>query len=75
MRFLIDQCAGTLIAAWLRTQGHDVVGARDLGADLGDHVIMGPQAVNLPPFKLHQYLICETFVAMSEFHVLFAASI
>ena len=36
MRFLIDRCAGTLIAAWLRTQSHDVVEARDLGPDPGD---------------------------------------
>ena len=40
MRFLIDRCAGTLIAAWLRTQGHDVVEARDLGADPGDRVLL-----------------------------------
>lgn len=40
MRFLIDRCAGTLIAAWLRTQGHDVVESRELGADPGDRVLL-----------------------------------
>ena len=40
MRFLIDRCAGTLIAAWLRTQSHDVVEARDLGPDPGDRVLL-----------------------------------
>jgi predicted nuclease of predicted toxin-antitoxin system len=33
MRFLIDRCAGTLIAQWLHAQGHDVVEARDRGPD------------------------------------------
>jgi hypothetical protein len=33
MRFLIDRCAGTLIADWLRTQGHDVVESRERGPD------------------------------------------
>lgn len=40
MRFFIDRCAGTLIAAWLRTQGHDVVESRNLGADPGDRVLL-----------------------------------
>ena len=31
MRFLIDRCAGRLIADWLRKQGHDVVESRELG--------------------------------------------
>ena len=35
MRFLIDRCAGTLIAKWLRAQGHDVVESRERGVDPG----------------------------------------
>jgi len=40
MRFLIDRCAGTLIAQWLRTHGHDVVESRELGPDPGDYVLL-----------------------------------
>ena len=40
MRFLIDRCAGTLIADWLRTQGHDVVESREWGPDPGDRVLL-----------------------------------
>jgi predicted nuclease of predicted toxin-antitoxin system len=40
MRFLIDRCAGTHLAAWLRTQGHDVVESRDLGPDPGDRELL-----------------------------------
>jgi predicted nuclease of predicted toxin-antitoxin system len=40
MRFLVDRCAGRLIAEWLRKQGHDVVEARDLGPDPGDRVLL-----------------------------------
>ena len=40
MRFLIDRCAGTLIAEWLRTQGHDVVESRERGRDPGDRVLL-----------------------------------
>jgi predicted nuclease of predicted toxin-antitoxin system len=32
MKFLIDRCAGRLIADWLRQQGHDVVESRELGS-------------------------------------------
>ena len=28
MKFLIDRCAGRLLADWLRQQGHDVVESR-----------------------------------------------
>jgi predicted nuclease of predicted toxin-antitoxin system len=41
MRFLIDRCAGTFIAEWLRTEGHDVVESRERGADPGDRVLLG----------------------------------
>jgi predicted nuclease of predicted toxin-antitoxin system len=40
MRFLIDRCAGNLIAEWLRNQGHDVVESRERGADPGDRVLL-----------------------------------
>ena len=40
MRFLIDRCAGTLIAEWLRAQGHDVVESRSLGHDPGDSALL-----------------------------------
>jgi predicted nuclease of predicted toxin-antitoxin system len=31
MRFLVDRCAGHRLAEWLRSQGHDVLEARELG--------------------------------------------
>jgi predicted nuclease of predicted toxin-antitoxin system len=40
MRFLIDRCAGRLLADWLRQQGHDVVESRELGPDPGDRVLL-----------------------------------
>lgn len=40
MRFLIDRCAGTRIATWLRNQGHDVVETRERGTDPGDRVLL-----------------------------------
>jgi predicted nuclease of predicted toxin-antitoxin system len=40
MRFLIDRCAGSLIARWLRSKGHDVVESRDRGPDPGDQVLL-----------------------------------
>jgi len=40
MRFLIDRCAGQLLADWLRTQGHDVVDSRELGLDPGDRALL-----------------------------------
>lgn len=40
MKFLIDRCAGRLIADWLRKQGHDVVESRELGPDPGDRVLL-----------------------------------
>ena len=36
MKFLIDRCAGRLLADWLRKQGHDVVESHELGPDPGD---------------------------------------
>ncbi|MDE0208223.1 MAG: DUF5615 family PIN-like protein [Candidatus Tectomicrobia bacterium] len=40
MRFLIDRCAGRGIADWLRSNGHDVVEARELGPDPGDRALL-----------------------------------
>jgi predicted nuclease of predicted toxin-antitoxin system len=40
MRFLIDRCAGRLLAEWLRNQGHNVVESRELGPDPGDRVLL-----------------------------------
>jgi predicted nuclease of predicted toxin-antitoxin system len=40
MKFLVDRCAGTLLADWLRTQGHDVVESRERGPDPGDRVLL-----------------------------------
>ena len=40
MRFLIDRCAGQLLADWLRRQGHDVVDSRELGPDPGDRALL-----------------------------------
>ena len=40
MRFLIDRCAGRLLADWLRKQGHDVVESHELGPDPGDRVLL-----------------------------------
>src|SRR5437588_8819101 len=40
MRFLIDRCAGKLIAESLRTHGHDVVESRERGPDPGDRVLL-----------------------------------
>lgn len=40
MKFLIDRCAGTLLAAWLRELGHDVAEVKDRGDDPGDRAIL-----------------------------------
>ncbi|HUE82185.1 MAG TPA: DUF5615 family PIN-like protein [Pyrinomonadaceae bacterium] len=40
MKFLIDRCAGRLIAQWLRSEGHDVVESRQRGPDPGDRVLL-----------------------------------
>ena len=46
MRFLIDRCAGRLLAEWLRKQGHDVVEAHELGQDPGDRLLLEWAATN-----------------------------
>lgn len=40
MRFLVDRCAGKIIADWLRSAGHDVVESRERGPDPGDAVLL-----------------------------------
>ena len=40
MRFLIDRCAGRRIAEWLRSDGHNIVEARELGSDPGDRALL-----------------------------------
>ena len=40
MRFLIDRCAGKVLADWLRAEGHDVVESRERGPDPGDRVVL-----------------------------------
>jgi predicted nuclease of predicted toxin-antitoxin system len=40
MKFLVDRCAGQLLADWLRKQGHDVVESRELGPDPGDRALL-----------------------------------
>lgn len=40
MRFLIDTCAGRLLADWLRAGGHDVIRVTDSGADPGDSAVL-----------------------------------
>jgi predicted nuclease of predicted toxin-antitoxin system len=40
MRFLIDRCAGSLVARWLRSKGHDVVESRERGPDPGDQTLL-----------------------------------
>ena len=41
MKFLVDRCAGHLLAAWLQEKGHDVVESRGLGPDPGDEQLLG----------------------------------
>lgn len=40
MRFLVDRCAGGRLAEWLRSVGHDVLEARELGDDPGDRALL-----------------------------------
>ena len=40
MKFLVDRCAGRLLADWLRSQGHDVLESSDLGPDPGDRALL-----------------------------------
>lgn len=40
MKFLVDRCAGTKLAQWLREQGHDVLEASDEEPDPGDEELL-----------------------------------
>jgi len=40
MRFLVDECAGPVVAEWLRTQGHDVFSVYDLARGMDDDDIV-----------------------------------
>lgn len=40
MRFIIDRCAGSRLADWLRDNGHDVLDTRSLGRDPGDRALL-----------------------------------
>jgi len=40
VKFLIDRCAGRRLADWLRASGHEVLEARERGADPGDATIL-----------------------------------
>lgn len=40
MRFLVDECAGPVIAEWLRTQGYDVFSVYDLARGMDDDDIV-----------------------------------
>ena len=40
MKFLVDRCAGRMIADWLREHGYDVVEARDRTPDPGDRALL-----------------------------------
>ncbi len=40
MKFLVDRCAGSRLAAYLRERGHDVVESRERGPDPGDRVLL-----------------------------------
>jgi predicted nuclease of predicted toxin-antitoxin system len=40
VRFLVDRCAGSRLAAWLRSQGHEVLESRALGPDPGDRALL-----------------------------------
>jgi predicted nuclease of predicted toxin-antitoxin system len=40
MRFLVDRCAGTKLAQWLRERNFDVVESRERGADPGDRALL-----------------------------------
>ena len=40
MKFLVDRCAGRMLAEWLRRQAHDVVESRQRGPDPGDRILL-----------------------------------
>lgn len=40
MKFIIDRCAGSRLADWLRDNGHDVLDTRSFGQDPGDRALL-----------------------------------
>ena len=40
MRFLVDECAGPMVADWLRSQGHDVFSVYDFARGLDDEAVI-----------------------------------
>jgi predicted nuclease of predicted toxin-antitoxin system len=40
VKFLVDRCAGQRLAAWLRTQGQDVLASWEVGPDPGDRALL-----------------------------------
>jgi predicted nuclease of predicted toxin-antitoxin system len=40
VKFLVDRCAGSRLAEWLRGEGHDVLESRERGGDPGDDAIL-----------------------------------
>ncbi len=40
MRFLVDECTGPVLAAWLRTQGHDVFSVYDQARGIDDDQVI-----------------------------------
>ena len=40
MRFLVDECTGTKVAAWLKAQGHQVFSVYDEGRGMDDQEII-----------------------------------
>jgi predicted nuclease of predicted toxin-antitoxin system len=45
MRFLVDECTGPAVAAWLRRQNHDVVSIYDEARGWGDDAVIQAAAV------------------------------
>lgn len=44
MRFLVDRCAGSRLARWLREAGHDVTDASEMMKDPGDAQLLAVAA-------------------------------
>ena len=40
MDFLVNRCTGHRLTQWLQSQGHNALGARELGPDPGDRALL-----------------------------------
>ena len=40
MRFLVDECAGPIVADWLRSQGYDVFSVYDSARGIKDDAVV-----------------------------------